>query len=165
MEIVMSDEGQVVIAIGIPSDRVEEAFRIFSGATVVAAPSLEAAVQWLEEAAHAASVHAAPLRVDGLEIDVDDHRVTCFGTPVDFTEQEVRILGCLASEPGRARTFKEIFVGSWAQRYMNDPSPVQAAVKRLRAKLGRAGAGVRIEAVRAIGYRMVVPPLGRSGLE
>lgn len=161
----MSDDGQVVIVIGLPSDRVAEALQVFSGATVVAAPSLEAAMEWLEKAAHASSVHAAPLRVDGLEIDVDDHRVTCFGTPVDFTEQEVRILGCLASEPGRARTFEEIFVGSWAQRYMNDPSPVQAAVKRLRAKLGRAGAGVRIEAVRAIGYRMVVPPLGRSGPE
>jgi DNA-binding response OmpR family regulator len=150
----MTGAPEILIVVGGSKQHVDELGSAFPEATLVATPTLEAAVRWLEEAAHAASVHAAPMMADGLEIDVDDHVTLCHGRPIDLTEQEIHVLGCLAVEPGRARTYQELFEEGWGAPYLHDRGAVQAAVKRLRRKLAPSCPEVSINAVRGVGFRL-----------
>jgi len=148
------DERQFVIVVGVPAESLDDLGRLFPRATIVSTPTLMEATRWLEATAGAAPVHHASLTVGGLSIDVDGHVVSCGDVQLDLTEREVRLLACLASEPERAWSFEELFVGAWGQRYMHDRGTVQAAVQRLRRKLGDVCSAVHIEAVRGFGFRI-----------
>jgi DNA-binding response OmpR family regulator len=65
-------------------------------------------------------------------------------------------MDALAEEPGRALSFRELLANVWNIGAHGDASIVRAAVKRLRRKLSVAGAEVRIEAVRGVGFRLDV---------
>lgn len=147
-------ERQFVIVVGVPAESLDDLGRLFPRATIVSTPTLEEATRWMEGAAGAAPVHPSALTVGGLSIDVEGHVVSCGDVQLDLTEREVRLLACLASQPERAWSFEELFVGAWGQRYMHDRGTVQAAVQRLRRKLAEARTTANIEAVRGFGFRI-----------
>jgi DNA-binding response OmpR family regulator len=98
-----------MILIGLSPEEVESLERCVPAATLVAVPTLEDAVAWLEEAVRAVDVQSGPSVVDGLTIDPTLHRVTWQGSDVPVTEQELNILACLAAEPDLPRSFGELY--------------------------------------------------------
>jgi two-component system, OmpR family, response regulator MtrA len=95
------------------------------------------------------TVHAGDLQVDRPRC-----RVTWRGQPLPLTHRERDLLACLASGPARVWTYQQLYEAAWTGRYL-DPGPVHAAVKRLRRKLQQAGVGLRIDAIRGVGYELV----------
>ncbi|HEX6335546.1 MAG TPA: winged helix-turn-helix domain-containing protein [Jiangellaceae bacterium] len=96
------------------------------------------------------------VRVGELEVDRVRCRVRWRGMPLALTKRERDLLACLAAEPGRVWTYRQLNEVAWEQVYL-DPGPVHAAVKRLRKRLRETGVAVRIDAVRGVGYQLVPP--------
>lgn len=85
----------------------------------------------------------------------EDRRAVGFGSvEVALTPLEFALLRHLLSEPGRVWRFDELVHKVWRTDHIGDVSQVHAVVKRLRAKLARAGAPLVIEAVRGVGFRL-----------
>ena len=92
-----------------------------------------------------------PLRVDG-----DAHRVWVSDAPVELTALEFRLLGTLLARRGRVLRREVLLEDVWGVRGDSNTRTVDTHVKRLRSKLGPAGA--LIETVRGVGYRFASEP-------
>jgi two-component system phosphate regulon response regulator PhoB len=95
----------------------------------------------------------SPAPARPLVLQPDGHRVLVEGRSVPLTALELRLLSTLSRQAGRVLTRAELLGEAWGDE--NDVSlrTVDAAVKRLRQKLGRAGDS--IQTVRGVGYRFV----------
>ncbi len=96
------------------------------------------------------------VRVGELEVDRVRCRVRWRGTLLALTKRERDLLACLAAEPGKVWTYRQLNEAAWDRGYL-DPGPVHAAVKRLRKRLRETGVAVRIDAVRGVGYQLLEP--------
>ena len=96
------------------------------------------------------------VRVDGLRLNISHHEATWHGRPLQLTPHELKVLGCLASSPGRLWTYQQLHADAWDNAYFTGPAAVQSVVKRLRAKLRQAGLPVHIEAARGVGFRLAI---------
>jgi DNA-binding response OmpR family regulator len=110
------------------------------------------------------------LRIDGLRLDVTHHEATWHDQPLQLTPHELKVLGCLATSPGRLWTYQQLHDDAWDDAYFTGPAAVQSVVKRLRAKLRQAGLPLHIEAARGVGFRLtvgtdlhLVPPVRSNG--
>ena len=92
--------------------------------------------------------------VDDLVIDDRDHHVIWRGQTLPLTRLECELIARLASQPVRLWTYERLFVAVWRGAYLGDNSILHSAVKRLRRKLRAVDAGVEIETVRGLGYRL-----------
>jgi DNA-binding response OmpR family regulator len=92
--------------------------------------------------------------VDELVIDDRDHHVIWRGQTLPLTRLECELIARLASQPVRLWTYERLFVAVWRGAYLGDNSILHSAVKRLRRKLRAVNAGVEIETVRGLGYRL-----------
>jgi two-component system phosphate regulon response regulator PhoB len=90
------------------------------------------------------------LRVDRLA-----HRVWVDSEPLELSLLEFRILGALFDQRARVRTREELLDTVWGPDSGVSVRSVDAYVKRLRKKLGRAR--YYIETVRGVGYRLAAP--------
>jgi DNA-binding response OmpR family regulator len=100
---------------------------------------------------------AGPLTVgvdEDLVIDDRDHHVIWRGQTLPLTRLESELIARLASQPVRLWTYERLFVAVWRGAYLGDNSILHSAVKRLRRKLRAVNAGVEIETVRGLGYRL-----------
>jgi two-component system phosphate regulon response regulator PhoB len=99
---------------------------------------------------------AAPARrrlVAGtLEVDPDGHHVYVAGEEVSVSALEMRILVYLFDARGIVRTRHDLLTQVWGYQPEVNSRTVDTHVKRLRQKLGQAGA--LIETVRGLGYRL-----------
>jgi two-component system alkaline phosphatase synthesis response regulator PhoP len=106
-------------------------------------------------------VSAAPpslLRVEDLEIDLDAHRVTRAGQPVELTPTEFSLLASLAAQPGRVFSRLQLLEASQGVAYEGYERTVDAHIKNLRAKLEPDAKHPRyIETVFGVGYRFFKP--------
>ncbi|MPZ29084.1 MAG: transcriptional regulator [Micromonosporaceae bacterium] len=153
--------GQVPVVLGIAlgdDDRRRLAAALDGAGVLVFAPDLVTAGAVLDR--HAAVVAepstrpAEPVvRRGGLEVDPARCRARWRDTPLALTQRERALLACLAAEPARVWSYRQLYAAAWPGGYL-DPGPVHAAVKRLRRKLRAVGAAVRIEAVRGVGYEL-----------
>src|SRR5690606_23367880 len=91
------------------------------------------------------------LRAGAIEIDLPRHEVKVNGRAVELTHTEFELLRYLASSPGRVRTRVDI-LGRLDQGEHVLERTVDVHVAALRKKLGEAGVG--IETVRGVGYRL-----------
>lgn len=99
------------------------------------------------------------LRLGPLDIDVPRHRATVDDRPLPLTPLEFRLLTHLASRAGRVQSREALLEEVWGQDGDAVTRAVDTSIKRLRRKLGPAGAW--IETVRGVGYRMRdTPPPG-----
>jgi DNA-binding response OmpR family regulator len=96
------------------------------------------------------------VRVDGLRLNISHHEASWHDRPLQLTPHELKVLGCLASSPGRLWTYQQLHADAWDDAYFTGPAAVQSVVKRLRAKLRQAGLPVHIEAARGVGFRLAV---------
>ena len=92
------------------------------------------------------------LRHGPLEIDTARHRVTVFRRPVELTLLEFKLLRTLVERRGRLQSREVLLRDVWDIEADIDTRTVDTHIKRVRAKLGKAGDA--IETVRGLGYRL-----------
>jgi len=87
----------------------------------------------------------------GLRLDSERHRCFVENAEVDLTAKEFDLLKRLMRRPGRVLTRDQLLEEVWGHDVTVTTRTIDTHVKRLREKLGNAGA--MIETVRGIGYR------------
>ena len=92
------------------------------------------------------------LKVDGLELNPDEHIVTIDGQRVILTYKEYELLHLFLSQPGFAFTREQLLTSVWKTDYLGETRTVDMHIRTLRQKLGRYGS--LIETVRNVGYRL-----------
>jgi two-component system phosphate regulon response regulator PhoB len=96
-----------------------------------------------------------------LEVDPDGYHVYVEGREVHVSALEMRLLIHLFESQGYVRSRKDLLTEVWGYQPDVNSRTVDAHVKRLRDKLGRAGR--LIETVRGLGYRLA--DTGGSGAD
>jgi len=91
------------------------------------------------------------LQTGDIVIDRTAHRVTAAGAEIDLTNTEFKLLECLARRPGAVLSRDMILDLLCGDRAVVCDRTVDAHIKSLRRKLGKARD--RIETVRGVGYR------------
>src|SRR5712664_3650806 len=88
-----------------------------------------------------------------IALDPGRHRVTVAGTPVELTPKEFDLLHALMASGGRVLSREHLLNRVWGYARADEieSRTVDVHVRRLRAKLGAAGA--RITTVKSVGYR------------
>ena len=100
---------------------------------------------------------AEVLRVDGLTLDVQSHRVSNDGASVDLTPSEFDILQLLMRHPGQAFSRTQIIDQGLGYEYAGLERTVDSHIKNLRRKLEADPKEPRlIETVFGVGYRLNV---------
>lgn len=81
--------------------------------------------------------HAAMLRYQGLELNLDKKTVTVDGEPVAFTKTEFELLRFLLDERGRVFSRQELIDRIWPKDVLVLDRTVDVNITRLRKKIGR----------------------------
>ena len=93
---------------------------------------------------------------DRLRVDAEAHQAWVDGAEVVLTALEFRLLHTLLSRRGRVQTRTQLLEDVWGVHSDVTTRTVDTHVKRLREKLGEAGAYV--ETIRGVGYRFRAAP-------
>jgi two-component system phosphate regulon response regulator PhoB len=93
----------------------------------------------------------AAIRLTGLTIDPERHRVEVDEAEVVLTATEFKLLHHLASRAGRVQTREILLDEVWGYPYEGYARTVDTHIRRLRKKLGPLKD--RIETIRGVGYR------------
>ena len=95
-------------------------------------------------------------RLGDLSIDPGRHEASWAGRALDLTALEFDLLYTLACHAGQVLSREQLVEQVWGYDYYGDLRVVDAAVKRLRAKLRQAAPGAElVETVRGVGYKLV----------
>ena len=95
------------------------------------------------------------LSANGLEMDVERHRVKVDGKPVEMPLREFELLELLMRNVGRVLTRRQIIERVWGADYFGDTKTLDVHVRRLRAKIEKDPAHPkRLVTVRGLGYRL-----------
>jgi DNA-binding response OmpR family regulator len=98
----------------------------------------------------------AARRVGLLAIDPARHEASWGDQPLDLTALEFDLLHTLICHAGQVLSREQLVEQVWGYDYYGDLRVVDAAVKRLRAKLRQAAPNAEpIETVRGVGYKLV----------
>ena len=97
-----------------------------------------------------------PMVFGKLRVDRDAHRVWVDDEEVTLTALELRLLSTLLERRGRVQSRPALLDDVWGMSGEVTTRTVDTHVKRLREKLG--GAGAYIETVRGVGYRFTPAP-------
>ena len=93
------------------------------------------------------------LRVLGnLVLDLKTQNATVASSKLDLTRKEFQLLSLLMDSPGRVYNRFQILDRVWEIERLTESNVVETTVKNLRRKLEEAGADVRIESKRNMGY-------------
>lgn len=92
------------------------------------------------------------LHVADLEIDLLKRRVRRADVRIDLTAQEFALLQLLAEREGEVLTRTFITSQIWDMNFDSDTNVVDAAIKRLRAKIDNAYEKKLIHTIRGMGY-------------
>jgi len=92
------------------------------------------------------------LACGAIMLDEAARRVTVSGRSVDLSPREFSLLEALLRHQGQVLTRDQLLDHAWPFSVAVTPNAVDAYVHYLRGKLGDAG--VQIETVRGVGYRM-----------
>ncbi|NMB54786.1 MAG: response regulator transcription factor [Leptolinea sp.] len=94
---------------------------------------------------------------DGLQVDPLCRCASIRGDPLELTRLEFEVLYVLLQNAGRVLSRERLLELAWGYDFGGDARAVDSTVKRLRARLRSAGSDADcIEAVRGIGYRLVM---------
>ncbi len=153
-----------VIVVSARSEEVDRVLLLESGADdyVVKPFGLRELVARIRAVARRSSgAEPAPQRLEAgsLVIDLRTHEVQVDGEPVPLTPKEFDLLAHLASDPGAALTRRSILEEVWDANWYGSTKTLDVHVASLRRKLGHPE---WIEAVRGVGFKLVVPD-GRQG--
>ncbi len=119
---------------------------------------VKAVLRRAEPAAETAErIHVGPITVDRA-----GHRVLVEGLEVPVTALEFRLLLLLVERRGRVQTRDRLLTDVWSEEDDVSERAIDTHIKRLREKLGSAGAW--IETVRGVGYRYREPDESAAGV-
>ena len=104
--------------------------------------------------ARAEDVPPGTLEVGGLRIDFGTYRVTVDGRRVDLSSLEFKLLGVLASRPGRVFSREQLLDRVWGRDIYVDTRTVDVHVGRLRKALSVTGGDDPLRTVRGAGYSL-----------
>jgi two-component system response regulator RegX3 len=103
------------------------------------------------------------IRVGGVSLDPDEHRVTVDGVDVSMPLKEFEVLHLLLANAGRVITRETLIDRVWGADYVGDTKTLDVHIKRLRAKVEPAdGEPRRIVTIRGVGYKFERAPAGAS---
>jgi two-component system phosphate regulon response regulator PhoB len=88
---------------------------------------------------------------DGLEVNLEAHRVTVDAQETNLTATEFRLLAELISKQGKVLTRDQLLDKVWGYQFDGYARTVDTHIRRLRKKLGPYADWV--ETVRGVGYR------------
>lgn len=91
------------------------------------------------------------IRIDQLEIDVNNYTVVLHGESIPFARKEFETLVHLAKHPGRVVTREKLLNAVWGDNVVVVDRTVDVHIRKIREKLGRYGD--YIETVKGVGYR------------
>lgn len=96
------------------------------------------------------------IKVKDIEINLDEHRVSKAGKPIDLTYIQFKLLYLLASRRMNVFSRKEILEKVWGKRVYVTNRTVDVHIKRLREKLGEYKYPSQyIETIHGTGYRFL----------
>ena len=95
------------------------------------------------------------LAVGALRIDQSAHQVSVNGQEIELTPTEYKLILLLAERRGRVQARTHLLETIWDAAPDIQTRTVDMHVRRLRSKLGEAGAW--IQTIRGFGYRLKVP--------
>lgn len=93
-------------------------------------------------------------RYTDIELDVDTHRVTKAGNPIDLTQKEFALLELLLRNKGKVCRRTRIIEKVWDIHFDHDTSVIDVYINFLRKKLDAPGQPSFIQTLRGIGYRV-----------
>jgi len=93
------------------------------------------------------------LIANGLMMDVEDHKVSVAGEEVPLSSKEFDLLHLLLRHLGKIVRRERLLQDVWGDDYFGDTRTLDTHVAWLRKKVEAKG-GVRITAVRGVGYRL-----------
>ena len=97
-------------------------------------------------------VRASRVEVGGIAIDREQRSVAIRGVRIDPTVIEYKLLLALMDRAGRVVGREELLALVWELERSVEPRTIDTHLRRLREKLGAAGA--QIQTVRGFGYRL-----------
>jgi two-component system, OmpR family, alkaline phosphatase synthesis response regulator PhoP len=105
--------------------------------------------------AHGISVTIVPkIRLDGLEVDLIEQRVTVGGRVLELTPIQQALLYLLAANAGKALSREDLLTTIWGKEFEIESNVVDRHIRELRVKLGDEWRAPRfIETVPGAGYR------------
>jgi DNA-binding response OmpR family regulator len=98
-----------------------------------------------------------------LKLYSDSYTALINECPLELTPKEFSVLLCLVRNPGLVQSRNRILDEVWGIDYYGDTRAVDTIIKRLRIKLGKAGALFTIHSIYGIGYKLQETE-GASGL-
>ena len=105
--------------------------------------------------AHSISVTIVPkIKLDGLEVDLIEQRVTVGGRELNLTPIQQTLLYLLAANAGKALSRDDLLATIWGGEFEIESNVVDRHIRELRVKLGDEWRAPRyIETVPGAGYR------------
>ena len=91
--------------------------------------------------------------VQGLDLDINAHRLTINGDPVDIGPTEFSLLELLMSNPNRAFGRAQLLDRVWGRSVYVEERTVDVHILRLRKTLSKFDLDHLVQTVRGIGYR------------
>jgi DNA-binding response OmpR family regulator len=132
---------------------------------VIMAPSREVAVRLLAAGAPTShppgglsdqEVDHEVIALGDLVIDRDRAAVAWNGHPLELTHLEIEVLACLGETPGRVWSYERLHRAAWRTDYVGDRDSLHSLIKRLRRKLRSANVAIDLQAVRGIGFQLIL---------
>ncbi len=108
---------------------------------------VEAILRRANKIGEAAQIHS----VGNIVIDKTSHTVTIDGEKIDLSYKEFELLDYFMENEGIALSRDKILDGVWNYDYFGDARTIDTHVKKLRAKMGKAGECIKT--VWGVGYR------------
>jgi two-component system response regulator MprA len=96
----------------------------------------------------------AAANVGGLRLDPVTHAVSFDGREAALTPTEFRVLAALAARSGAVARRRDLVLAAWPNGAIVHQNTLDQYVARLRRKLRDITAGVTIETVHGVGYRL-----------
>jgi len=97
---------------------------------------------------------SSAMELGPVRMDVERHRVTVHGEPVQLPLKEFELLEVLLRNAGRVLTRQQLIDRVWGADYVGDTKTLDVHVKRLRSKLeAEPGAPKHLMTVRGLGYK------------
>jgi two-component system response regulator VicR len=94
------------------------------------------------------------VRAGPLTLDLGRHEARLGDVTLELTAQEFDLLRVLAGHAGQVLSREQLLAQVWGYDYYGDLRVVDAAIKRLRAKLRQVARQDLLTTVRGVGYRL-----------
>ena len=90
--------------------------------------------------------------VNGIEIDLEKHKVVCDGQVLKLPKKQFALLSLLYSKPDKVFTRDEIINRVWGTDYFISARNIDVQIRKIREQIGDD----KIETIKGVGYRLVV---------